>query len=91
MTEKQYPEAIYNEEGQVAMKYLRKNRAYFKCQSGNEYVLHMRANICMGWVDEEDVPCARAVRGGCCGRKKPGVITFANEADVRRWTNGGGR
>lgn len=91
MTDQMYPEAIYNEDNQVAMKYLRKNRAYFKCPSGNQYVLTMRANICMGWVNEEDVACARAVRGGCCGQKKPGVITFANESDVRRWTNGGGR
>lgn len=85
---------ISNEAGQVAMKYGRKNRVLVTCgpvEDRRQYVFDMRANICMAWINAEDVPCAQAVRGGCCGQRKPGVITLANEDDVRRWTNGGGR
>lgn len=85
---------IVNDAGMVAMRYNRKQRALVTCgpkDDRRQYVFSMRANICMAWIAEEDVPCVQAVRGGCCGRKVPGVITFANESDVRRWTNGGGR
>lgn len=85
---------ITNDAGQVAMKYMRKQRALVTCgpaEDRRQYVFHMRANICMAWIEPDHVPCVLAVKGGCCGNKKSGVITFANESDVRRWTNGGGR
>ena len=84
------PDHAVVQNGLIAMKYMRKQRVIVKC-NGRTHIFHMRANICMTWVPEEDVPCVLAVRGGCCGQKKPGVITFANEDDARRWNNGGGR
>lgn len=81
---------ITNEAGQVAMKYRRQRPLLLKCGK-KQYVFVVRANIPLAWIDEEDIPCAQAKRGGCCGQRKPGVIIFANESDVRRWTNGGGR
>ena len=86
--------AILNEEGKVALKYKRQQRIGVKCGGTGEtqtYIFSMRANISMAWVPPEDVNCARATRGGCCGEKKVGIIVLANEDDVRRWTNGGGR
>lgn len=86
--------AQVSQEGLLAMKYKRQQRALVTCKSRGEthqYVFAVRANISMAWVRPEDVPCCQAKTGGCCGQKKPGIIAFANEADVRRWTNGGGR
>lgn len=87
-------EPVKNEDGMVAMKYARKQRALVSCGKGDskrQYIFTTQANITLAWVEEEHVPCALAVRGGCCGQRKPGVIKYANEDDVRRWTNGGGR
>ena len=84
---------IYNEAGEVAMRYLREQRVLVTCgptKSQRQYVFHMRANISMSWVQEQDAACCLGVRGGCCGQERPGVIVFAIESDVRRWTNGGG-
>jgi len=82
--------AILNDAGEVAMKYGNQQRILVRCGQ-YDYVFMMRANISMSWVKPEDVPCVRKVKGGCCGKKKPGVIVFANESDARRWTAGGGR
>jgi len=82
--------AIRNDAGEVAMKYGKEQRLLVRCGT-YDYVFAMRANISMSWIKPEDVPCIRRVKGGCCGPKKPGIIVFANESDVRRWTAGGGR
>lgn len=55
------------------------------------YRFFVKANIAMAWVKNEHVDQVLSVRGGCCGQKKPGVFRLANEDDVRRWTNNGGR
>lgn len=84
------PADAISRNGLVAMKYKRKQRLIAKCGK-RTHIFNMQANICMAWIPIEDVPCALALKGGCCDEKKPGVVTFANEADVRRWTNRGGR
>lgn len=84
------PEQAVLHNGLVAMKYRRQQRIVVKC-SGRNHIFNMRANISMCFIPPEDVNCCLAVRGGCCGQKKKGVIVFANEDDVRRWLNGGGR
>lgn len=89
-----YPDAVYNEAGQVAMKYRRQFPARVKCggwPNAVTYIFTIRANIPVTWVEEEHVPCMMNVTYGCCGTRKPGGVLFANESDVRRWTNGGGR
>ena len=55
------------------------------------YAFQIRANIPLAWVEPEHIPCLTNVKWGCCGNKKPGGVIFANEDDVRRWNNGGGR
>lgn len=83
--------AITNEDGHVAIRFLRNVPLSVKC-NGNTYAFgHMRANINMLYVAPEDVPCVLAVRTGCCGQKRAGKFIYASEDDVRRWTNGGGR
>jgi len=75
----------------VALKHKKKNRVIVNCSDRN-HVFHMRANICMTWVPLEDVQCCLDKTSSCCGgRRKKGAILFANESDVRRWTNRGGR
>lgn len=90
------PEAIV-EAGKVAMVYKRTvARLLVTCGrpggASVSTVFICQANIVLAWVDPVDVPCMLAVKGGCCGnKKKPGVIGFASEDQVRRWTNKGGR
>lgn len=83
-------DAQVNEAGQVAMKYRKLAPILVTC-GNKQYVFVIRANIPLAWIDPEHIPCVGAVKWGCCGRKKPGGVLFANESDVRRWTNGGGR
>lgn len=85
---------VVNDDGQIALRYRRQQKAVVECgphADRRTYIFSMRANISMAWVKPEDVPCCLAVKGGCCGQKKTGVIIYASETDVRRWTNGGGR
>lgn len=87
--------AIVNEEGQVAMKVMNRVQVLVTCQRPDgqkvRYVLRSEANVCMAWIDPIDVPCMKAVRGGCCGNRRSGIIILANASDVRQWTNRGGR
>jgi len=86
--------AIRNEAGQVAMKFRRLVPIRVRCgghPNYKTYIFMIQANIPMTWVDEEHVPCMENVKWGCCGRKQKGGVLFANENDVRQWTNKGGR
>jgi len=87
--------AVLNAEGAVAMKVMNRVQVLVVCRRPNgekvRYVLRSSANVCMAWIDPIDVPCMGAVRGGCCGRRKRGIIMLANANDVRQWTNRGGR
>ena len=58
--------------------------------NGHEYAFVVRANICMAWILNGDVPAVLALTKICCGGNKKTVYRYANESDVRRWTNGGG-
>lgn len=74
-----------NEQGQVALKHTKTGRHLIY-----GYVFVPQANITMAWVNPIDVEKMFRVKGGCCGGEKR-VIFPANEDDVRRWTNRGGR
>jgi hypothetical protein len=83
---------IYNDAGEVAMRHLRDNqRVLVACGTEKDrrnYVFHTRFTLCMSWVKECDAGCCLAVTGGCCGNRRPGIIVFANEDEIYRWTNG---
>lgn len=92
MTEKVlHPDAQTNESGDIALKYYQPGQVLLQNNpSKREYAAITQANICMVWVDPLDVDHILAKRGGCCGGKKQ-LFTYANESDVRRWTNRGGQ
>lgn len=82
---------VYNDNGLVAMRYIRQNRMLVNCGPPKDqrgYVFEPRFNVYMSWVEERDVECCLAVKGGCCGSKRPGVIIFASESDIVLWTTG---
>lgn len=56
------------------------------------YVFRVQANICMAWVREEHVAQIMAMMHNChCGGgSNLPEFRYANESDVRRWTNKGG-
>lgn len=59
--------------------------------NGYEYAFVVRANVCMAWVKETDVNIVLSITKTCCGGNKKTIYRLANEDDVRRWTNNGGR
>lgn len=86
--------AVLNDAGQIAMKYKRKVPLHVRCGGHPNYITYIfiiRANIPMAWVNPEHLPCMANVTYSCCSGQKRGGAIFANEDDVRRWTNGGGR
>ena len=85
------PRAITNAAGEVALKYYQPGQVLLQSNpSGREYVATTRANICMAWVDPTDIDHILRKRGGCCNKQRQ-LFDYANESDVRRWTNGGGQ
>lgn len=82
---------VVDENGFIALKHRQPGQRIIQnTPSKTEYVFITRANICMGWVNPIDVQYILNIKGGCCGQKR-NVFSYANEDDVRRWTNGGGR
>lgn len=81
----------YNDDGWIAIKYYQTQQVLTRgTPSGNDYVFVVQANISMAWVRPEDVDNIMARKAGCCNHKRQAYY-FANEDDVRRWTNKGGR
>lgn len=84
-----------NDAGQIALKYYQPSQVIAQnLPSGKDgYVFIPRANISLAWIDPQDVANLLDRRGGCnCGgSQKQRAFEYANESDVRRWTNGGGR
>lgn len=84
---------ITNDAGQVALKYYQPAQVLAQnTPTGAGYAFAVRASISMSWVSPDDVGNLLARRAGCnCGGKKRQAFFYANEDDVRRWQNGGGR
>ncbi len=86
-------DAIFNDEGQVALRYTKQASALVTCPGADaaEYIFTVRANISAAYVNEEDVECMLGVKEGCCGGRKKNVIFYIDETHHRRWETGGGR
>jgi hypothetical protein len=80
---------IANENGDVAIKYYQTMKQMLNI-GGNKYIFEIRANICMCWIAAQDVNKVLAITKTCCGGNQHSVFRYANDTDVRRWTNRGG-
>ena len=78
----------------IALKYYQTGQVLVQnTPSGKEYVFVVRANISLAYIDAPDVDdllSRKKVCGGCGGRVSQ-LFFRANEDDIRRWENGGGR
>jgi hypothetical protein len=81
---------ITNSDGWVALKRYQKINKLISV-GGEQYLFQTRANICLAWVRPEHVGAVLAIKKVCCGGNKKPMFLHANESDVRRWENGGGR
>lgn len=78
---------VQNEQGQIAIE-------YYQCVPKQvtvhkkTYCFVIQWNVCLAWVEPEDVPEILAIKGGCCGQKKAGVFRYANQGNVNIWTRG---
>jgi len=77
-------------DGLVAVKYYQSTPRNLRID--NEiYPFRVKARISMCWVKDEHVSRVLSTKKTCCGGSKKRVFRLANESDVRRWTQGGGR
>jgi hypothetical protein len=81
---------IANEDGWVALKQYQKINKVVEV-GGESYLFFTKANICLAWVRPEHVGVVLGIKKVCCGGSKKPMFLYANENDVRRWTQGGGR
>jgi len=75
---------------EVAIKHRNANQKRVMMRDKTNYVFVPHANIALAWVNDLHVNEVLSIKGGCCGGKKP-IFFMANESDIRRWTNRGGR
>ncbi len=80
---------MIEQDGKVAIDYYQTIPHVIRV-NGTDYAFVVKANICMAWVDKDNVEAILRVTKSCCGGHKNIVYRYANENDVRRWTNGGG-
>lgn len=76
-----------NDKGQTAIEfYMNRPHLTDPVNGGHQYMFRTQAGtICMAWVNAVDLPYVLALRGGCCGQKKPGVYRLASPVNALRW------
>ena len=67
----------------------RQNPKLVELPNGKSYYFSPKNNICMAYVDPEDVDAILAIRKSCCGGNRRPIFFLANEADIRRYEYGG--
>ena len=78
-------------DGFTAVKHYNSNPTSARVM-GMDYYFTPRANISMAWVQNDHVDAMLSIKKStCCGNKKHPKFRIANEDDIRRWINGGGR
>lgn len=80
---------ITNEQGQVALRRYRQNQRQVLINKEKFYLFRPQHDICLAWVDPEDVPKVLGIMRICCGGVGKPEFHLATETDVRRWNSGG--
>jgi hypothetical protein len=80
-----------NEQGQVAIRRYRQNQRQVIVDQATKkfYLFRPQHNICLAWVDPEDVDKILAIKRKCCGGAGSPEFYLADEYAVRVWTHGG--
>jgi len=86
------PNAIYNNTGKVAMRYLTPIQKYVMLGNKHEYIFAPRYSVSLAWVDEADVNMILNVPKsscqGCGGSARSNGFILANQASINCWTSG---
>lgn len=78
-----------NADGQVAVRRYRQNRKTILISNKKVYHFIPKNNICLAWIDPEDVETILNIKYDCCGNSKKLEFHLASETDVRRYLYGG--
>lgn len=79
--------AIRNESGQVAIRYVKGIPKYIRLPNGHDYAFSVSRNISVTFVPEEDVDAVLNIREGCCGSvPKTGAYVLIDQLHYNRWT-----
>jgi len=80
------PDAIYDANGKVAMRYLTPIQKYIMLGNKHEYVFIPRYSVSLAWVDEADVELILSVPKssceGCGGSARSNGFILANQASI---------
>lgn len=76
--------------GLIAILFRRRMPISLSCPPGTDpnrrdYIFTVSRDVSLAWIQEQDVPCVLAKKGGCCGKKKIGIMVYATENNVARW------
>ena len=78
-----------NVNGQIAVRRYRQNRKRVIISDKRLYHFIPKNNICMAWVDPEDLQAILNIKYKCCGNSSKQEFFIASETDVRRYLYGG--
>jgi len=75
----------------IAIKKMGPNRQNPKLieVNGKSYYFSPQNNICLAYVDEEDVAYVLNIKKSCCNGKAKPYFFLASQDDIRRYKNGG--
>ena len=79
---------VKNDAGQIALKRLRTNPKLVQLGTDTFYQFSPRYNICLAWVDPEDVDRILSMKRDCCGSGGKRQFWLASESDVFRYNTG---
>jgi hypothetical protein len=85
------PDAIYDANGKVAVRYLTPIQKYIQLGNKHEYVFIPRFSVSLAWVDEEDATTlltTQPAKQACCGGAQATSFILATQTMINCHTNG---
>ena len=75
---------VYNENGEVAIKHYQ-TLPHVLGVSGIEYAFVVQHNICLAWIQPEDVDRVLSLKKTCCGGSRKPKYISATQIQVEIW------
>lgn len=75
---------IYNEAGEVAVRYYQPTDKMVQLSNGHRYAFRVR-RVSIAWIKPEDLQEVLRIPYGCCGQKMQGAFFLPNQLSVDMW------
>lgn len=77
---------VINENGEIAVAYYQTIPHVLEVHK-KEYAFVVKRNICMAWINPEDIDAVLGVVKTCCGNQRRTVYRLEHETHVKRWVD----